>query len=170
MQPNHPAGDPRPWTIVESHPDYVLATWQQIFAVFWRRETTLDGTVRMREASSGFASRHPRGIGLLTIVGADAPLPTSEARKALTELLAAGSSFIRCSAILFEGTGFRASAVRSVVTGLVLLARQPYPHRVCDTDQAADMFARILPESTGGVVNASAVKQAIERLRTTLAL
>ena len=29
-----------------------------------------------------------------------------------------------------ESDGFRASAVRSVATGLAILARQPFPHRV----------------------------------------
>ena len=37
------------------------------------------------------------------------------------------------SAVVHEGTGFRAAAVRSVVTGLAMMANLPYPHKVFAT-------------------------------------
>jgi hypothetical protein len=137
------------WEVVGKSPDYALAHWQQVFMVIWRKETTIDGAQHLHHACTAFAHTQPRGIGLLTIVESGAPLPPSAARDAIATFLASGSAFIKASAVVFEGSGFRAAAVRSVVTGLTLMARQAYPHKVCDLDEAAAMFARILPTETG---------------------
>jgi len=153
------------WAIVAKREDYVLASWQQVFAVIWRRETTLVGATHLRSACKDFARRHPRGIGLLTIVAENAPLPPSAARNEVAAFLAEGSAFIKCSAVVFEGSGFRAAAVRSVVTGLTLLAKQAYPHKVCDMQDAIEMFARVLPRATGHVLDASTLRLSLDELR-----
>jgi hypothetical protein len=154
-----------PWQIVINTDDYVLASWQQIFAVIWRRETSVEAALHLRYACADFAREHPRGIGLLTVVGASAPLPTAAARKAVADFLAEGSAYIKCSAVVIEGSGFRSAAVRSVVTGLTLLAQQAYPHRVCDIEDAVRMFSRVLPAATGRTVDASAFRSSLEDLR-----
>ena len=165
MQSNPNTDDFASWHIVASRSEVVIATWQTIFAVVWRGETSLQGIASLRSACSEIASAHPRGIGMLTIIGASAPLPASAARKALAQLLAEGSEFIKCSALLIEGAGFRASAVRSVVTGLTLLAQQAYPHRVCDVDEAVRLFSRHVPCATGEAISQSALRISIDQLR-----
>jgi len=40
------------------------------------------------------------------------------------------SDIIKASGVVFEGSGFRAAAVRSVVISLTMLAGQKYPHKV----------------------------------------
>ncbi|HET9953731.1 MAG TPA: hypothetical protein VFQ61_04490 [Polyangiaceae bacterium] len=156
------------WRTVATSPDYALATWQQVFAVIWRRETTLEGAGHLRSACTAFAQHHPKGIGLLTIVESGAPLPVSAVRKEIAAFLGDASSFIKCSAVIFEGSGFRAASVRSVVTGLTLLARQAYPHKVCDLDEAARMFSEILPRATGRALSSEAMRSSLAELRSTL--
>ena len=56
-------------------------------------------------------------------------MPPAASRNELAATLR-GASFIKASAVAFEGQGFRAAAVRGVVTGLTALARQPFPHKV----------------------------------------
>jgi len=153
------------WQLVAKKADYALASWQQIFAVIWRRETTIEGAEHLRTACAEFARTQPRGIGLLTIVESGAPLPPAPARKAIADFLAGGSEFIKCSAVIFEGSGFRAAAVRSVVTGLTLMARQAYPHRVVDLEDAIEMFVRILPGATGRPVIGAAFRTSLAELR-----
>jgi hypothetical protein len=139
---------PESWQLVVKDPDYALAHWRQVFLVLWRRETTLAGARHLDTACTAFARTQPGGIGLLTIVESGAPLPPAPARDAIASFLASGSAFIKCSAVVFEGSGFRAAAVRSVVTGLTLMARQAYPHKVCSLEEAVAMFGRILPAAT----------------------
>ncbi|WP_437562178.1 hypothetical protein [Sorangium sp. So ce542] len=154
-----------PCHLIANRPDYVVATWRQIFCAIWRRETTADAVRRVHHACVEFAKQYPRGIGLLTVVEGEASLPPAGARKALASFLAQASSVIRCSAVVFEGSGFRAAAVRSVVTGLSLLARQRFPHKVCDIAEAGRMFAEILPAATGVGVSEAALRASLDELR-----
>jgi|KBSMisStandDraft_5_1062788.scaffolds.fasta_scaffold557882_2 hypothetical protein len=156
---------PESWTLVSKDADYALAHWQQVFAVFWRRETTVEGARDLARSCAAFAATQPRGIGLLTIVESGAPLPASSARNEIADFLASGSKFIKCSAVVFEGSGFRAAAVRSVVTGLTLMAKQAYPHKVCSLEDAIAMFARILPEATGRALSADDFRASVEDVR-----
>lgn len=153
------------WNIVERDHNYILASWQQIFAVVWRSDTTLDGARALQRECSKFATWHPRGIGLLTIVSEKAPMPASPVRQAVASFLTQGSSYIKCSAVLMEGTGFRAAAVRSVVTGLTMLAKQTYPHRVCSVPDAVSLLSHELHVASGQAVNPTALRAAIDELR-----
>lgn len=154
-----------PWRIVEKQDNHVLASWQQIFAVVWRHETTMEGVRALHHECGTFATKHPPGIGLLTIVSAGAPMPASPVRQAVADFLAQGGAYIKCSAVVMEGTGFRAAAVRSVVTGLTMLAKQAYPHRVCSVSDAASMLSHALTAASGRAVDAAALHVAIDDLR-----
>jgi hypothetical protein len=165
MQPEILAHAREPWSIVEKDDNYVLASWQQVFAVVWRRDTTLDAARALERECRKFALKHPGGIGLLTIVSERAPMPASPVRQAVADFLGQGSTYIRGSAVLMEGTGFRAAAVRSVVTGLTMLAKQAYPHRVCSVPDAVSLLAHNLPGANGRAVNPAALRAAIDELR-----
>jgi hypothetical protein len=154
-----------PWSIVKEEQNYVLASWQQIFAVVWRHDTTREGAQALHRECREFATRHARGIGLLTIVSERAPMPPTSARQAVADFLAQGSAYIKCSVVVMEGTGFRAAAVRSVVTGLTLLAKQAYPHRVCSLPDAVVLLSQTLPVATARPVDPAALRVAIDDLR-----
>ena len=64
-----------------------------------------------------------------------------------------------------KGTGFRAAAVRSVVTGLTMLAKQAYPHRVCSVHDAVSMLSHTLTAASGRAVDSAALRVAVDELR-----
>lgn len=101
-----------------------------MYVVIWRHETRADAVVAVRAQLTEFAQSHTGGMGLLTIVEKDAPIPSGDTRRALARVLGDFSSDIKASAVVFEGDGFSAAAVRSMVAGLTLVARQAYPHKV----------------------------------------
>jgi len=156
------------WTVDAKTHDYAVAWWNELVAVVWRHETTLQGVRDLKSAVSALARRHPNGIAMLTIVSESAPMPSSAARKAIAELLSESSAIIRCSAVVMEGAGFRAAAVRSVVTGLTMLARHEFPHSICDVEAAAKMYSEVLPSFTGFALPPSTVRAAINELRDIL--
>jgi hypothetical protein len=156
---------PTLWRVVTKNHDYALATWTEIVAVVWRHETTVEAVRQLDEAVAELARSHPKGIGMLTVVAEGAPLPPSAARKAIADLLTASTSFIRCSAVIMEGSGFRAAAVRSVVTGLTMLAKHDFPHEICDVEGAVRMFTDRLPRATGRALDPNTVRAAINLLR-----
>ena len=117
--------------------DQALASWRTFFVLIWRNRTTVEGVRRASAELEAFARKHPHGVAMLTIVEADAPMPTTEARTTLGDMLRRAEESLRCSALAFEGDGFRAAAIRSVVTGLALVARPSYPHKVFDSVRSA---------------------------------
>jgi hypothetical protein len=147
--------------IYANNADYMLASCGPIFIVEWRANTPLQGCLALRKECEEFAKMRPNGIGLLTIIQALAPPPGASERVAIAEFLRAGSSYIRGSAVVIEGQGFRAAFVRGVVTGLTLLAKQAFPHKVVSMDEAVSLYAELLDQR----LNPQALKDEIGRVR-----
>lgn len=117
--------------------DEAMASWSNLFFVQWKGETRLDAVRAMREHLTTFAGRHPRSIGVLTIVGPSAPLPSSEVRAAIADTFKSLDAELRAYALVFEGQGFQAAATRGVMTGLALLIRPSSPNKVFSTVEDA---------------------------------
>jgi len=135
------------WTphLVHAEHDYALGHNGPVFAVIWRDQTTVAAARHLKTAFHDFAKKGQK-YGLVTIIEEDAPLPESDARDAVAEFLNGISETCVVSAVIFEGGGFRSAAVRAVVTGLTMLARQAYPHRVFGSvDEAAPWYVQHAP-------------------------
>ncbi|MDB4987093.1 MAG: hypothetical protein JWN04_2271 [Myxococcaceae bacterium] len=111
----------------------------------------------------------PEGIGFFQVIGEDNQSIETPARNALKELLRASRASIRAAPVVYEGTGFRAAAVRAIVTGLLSQRSYGFPHRVYSTleDGALSVarefekreptrFARELCEAMAGLRDAHA--------------
>ena len=94
------------------------------------------------------ARRAPGQVTVVIAIEPSTPVPGEEARAALADLICAGPP-VRCTAIVAEGVGFRSSMVRSVVTSLLLQARQTTPVKVATTVAEAARWA-----ATQGVLKA----------------
>jgi hypothetical protein len=70
-------------------------------------------------------------------------LPDAEARAGLRYIMNRYEPFIACAAVLLDGSGFWASAMRNVVIGLRLLASTPFAYRV---DTSLDDVLAWLPD------------------------
>ena len=82
-------------------------------------------------------------------------------------MLGQHGSVIRCSAVVYEGDGFKAATLRAVVTGIAVLSRPIYPHVVfASTISAINWTARHY--SHDGPVWAEQVRNAVDELRVTL--
>lgn len=118
--------------------DHIIMSWDRCLGLVWKGETTVAGMESYTAVYRELSLRFPSGIYLLTVVEQNAPMPSPEAREAVAVFMKQGAGRIRMSAVVHEGAGFRAAAVRSVVTGFAMLAKVPYPHRVFATvEQAA---------------------------------
>lgn len=118
--------------------DYTIMSWDRCLGLVWTKETTVAGMLAYTQVYREISLRYPSGIYLLTVVEEDAPMPSYEAREAVAVFLRNGAGRIRMSAVVHEGAGFRAAAVRSVVTGIAMLSKVPFPHHIFATvEQAA---------------------------------
>jgi hypothetical protein len=153
------------------HDDYCMATWQRVFNDIWRVNTTVDGVRHLQSGFDALARETSGGLGLLTVVEAKAPLPPADARKALARFLSSASPRIKLSAVVFEGDGFRAAGVRGVVTGLTLMARPSYPHKIFSTVLGAcQWFGKNFADHGKPVLDAVEMLAAIANLRHRIAV
>jgi len=128
-------------TLHEVTRDHIIMTASNFVIAIFRHETTLGGVRVIQRVYDEHARVFPKGVYMLTLVEQSAPLPGTQERDALAKFLASGAGRTRMSAVIHEGTGFRAAMVRGVVTGLTMVARLPYPHKIFATlEEAASWF------------------------------
>jgi len=136
--------------IHERTEDYLIGTWRNIVAVCWVRCTPAHAAGQLSDVLQRVAVAHPNGLGLLTVVTASATPPPGPVRQAIARTLMASAPVIRYSAIVVEGSGFRAAMVRAIVGGITQLGRFPFPHRVVNWDEAINNLADTLDTQNTG--------------------
>jgi hypothetical protein len=116
-----------PIEVAHTDRNHVMGTWRNVFVNVWRYETHGAAVVNLRPVIERLKAAHPAGIAVLTVLEPSAEMPTAEARKELPKLYKDVAKGIACSALVFEGEGFRAAAIRALTTTFNMLASQP-PH------------------------------------------
>jgi hypothetical protein len=144
--------------------DHTIMTWSNFVFANFKRETTLAAVRKIQSTYDTHANSFPSGVYMVTIVDEGAPMPAADVRQALSNFLASGIGRTLMSAVIHEGAGFRAAAVRSVVTGLAMAARLPYPHKVFGTvADAASWFSASASQSVNAAMVADVVAEARQR-------
>jgi hypothetical protein len=104
----------------------VLAGWQNLLIAIWTTQGTGPLAQKLGELSKPFSKAHPEGFSNVHIIGKKPPLPTGEARDKFLALMDEFSGNVACIGTVLEGSGFWASAVRSFIVGLRLLAPRTF--------------------------------------------
>jgi hypothetical protein len=154
-----------PPRLVEHHTDFALGEWGDLFIPIWLRRTHLFAAQRAIAESARMIRQHPGGIAMLTVVGPDAGPPDRAATALLAAHMTSIAAHVVYSAVVFEGVGFRAAFVRAVTTGLSLLAKHPYPHRVCDLALAARDISVALNEVSKTPITSAQIQSVVQQLR-----
>ena len=108
---------------------HAIGTTDHLLMCLWRTATTPEAVSELHR----IAVRHSRAsepMAMLTVVEATSEMPDGDIRGQLASLFQELGDRVSCSALIFEGDGFRAAAVRGIVTGINLVAKQPFPHKV----------------------------------------
>lgn len=147
--------------------DHFVFTLDRFFTMVWRRETRIDAVKRVNRIINDFAvSLTPQRFCLLTLVEAGAPMPPAGARAGLAHLLHANADFLVASAVAFEGSGFRAAAVRGVATSIAVMSNHQFPHRVFSSVfEATDFLSAELSRELGGRVDGRKLIDTLHSLR-----
>ncbi|MBL8909639.1 MAG: hypothetical protein JNM17_02940 [Archangium sp.] len=110
-----------------------------VFLCVWVGEATVEAADQIEQSITKRSGEFPKGIGLVTIVPEHAPPPKGPARNRIAELLGRAQN-VKGSAVCFEGSGLRATLVRSIVTGITLIGRMNFPHKVFAGLEAGTAF------------------------------
>lgn len=151
MHPGQAARSMLALQVAHTDRDHTVGTWRNVFVCMWRHQTSAIAILNLKPVIQRLKTTHPGGIAMLTVVEPNADLPTPEAREELPKLFKELAKGIACSALVFEGVGFRAAAIRALTTTFNLVASQPFPHKVfANVYDAEAMFINHLPISAKG--------------------
>lgn len=116
-------------TNVRRGPGYVTCSVDTVAILLWLGSPTIEGVNACGRVLIDCQARNPRRkLGLLTVITVPAGQGTLSppVRDALVEMLKTHEAALQASAIVFEGGGFRATVVRSVVTAIQMLVRPKF--------------------------------------------
>ena len=121
-------------------------------------------TIAALKATQDFFIAHYQGrdMVMLSIVESTSTPPDASER-AYVQANMHRFTGMRAAASVIEGEGFKAAAIRAVLTGITLALRNPYPMRIFATvAEATPWLLERVPGQAGGVEQ---VVQAVERRR-----
>jgi hypothetical protein len=120
-----------------SDADAVVARWQDFFLAVWKGETHMEAVDLLDVEMRRYRRENPVPVGLLMVVAERAALPAAPVRAQMSRHMRRTQEEIRASALVYEGGGFRAAAIRAVVTGINMVTKTAYPHKVFDSVSSA---------------------------------
>ena len=136
-----------------------IAVASHTVVVHWQTKTLVtaveDLTTLLSELADEFGS-----VALVQVIHERAIPPDGAACRALVTMLKNNESRLVGSAVVYEGTGFSASVVRSIVFAIATLARPRCPHVAFGSVAAAiewltALFGDTRPGATDGVLLAA---------------
>ncbi len=115
---------------VASGPGYYFAAWRGAYILDFRDTPTresLDATIiGKRKIESLF----PEGLYVFNIIDGQRPAPDSDVRNYAAKKQTEDNQGVLAHITVVRGDGFRPSTIRSLLTGLYLMSRAPFPRKV----------------------------------------
>jgi hypothetical protein len=101
---------------------------RDIIAVFDDGGYAVEDYLPLQRIVVDLQREHPDGIGCLVVIPEPSKIPPEEVRSEINRVQSAIR--VRCLCWLVEAKGFRGALVRSVLSGLRIAQRRPYPTHV----------------------------------------
>jgi hypothetical protein len=149
-------------TICQSNADCVIGFAEGVAVALWVHHTNVEDVEELGKAVRRAHRGSSEPVRLVQVVPQTAITPDSRVRSALASMLRGQQGIVSHSVILFEGEGFRAAMIRSIVTSITSLSNPGFPHRV---------FGR-LPEAAAWMCDGNAtpstrrIEDVVQRIRT----
>jgi hypothetical protein len=131
-----------------------VATFGPLCITSIRGPITTDFFREANAAGVALARRHRGKIGALDLVSSDAPMPSAELRAQAAKLTQASSERVAAGASVVVGEGFKASAVRSVLTAVTLLGSGAPRRTFAQPGPALEWLAKQLGVGAGDLAPA----------------
>jgi hypothetical protein len=151
-------------TVAHVDPALVVGAYGPVHLCVYRDALTSEGLEIANSHHRALMSRFPRTF-VLGAAQSNLPLPPSDVRQRGAELIDENQAHVEAAAMVLQGTGFWASAVRSVMTASFAIARQPYPSKAFAT--GAEAAAWLTSFAAGAVLDPVGVAEALATLERT---
>jgi hypothetical protein len=127
---------------------------------------TLEAVEQMGRGMTKLMQRYGKLSSLSLVDRKSGPNTTPEARDAITEIVRKHSHGITGAAVVCEGTGFRATAIRSIVTAIHMASRSTHSSKVFAAAEPAIEW--LASTRSDGALDVALLRQASEGLRAKL--
>jgi hypothetical protein len=142
--------------------DLAIMSYGKLLVGMWSGNPTLKSATEMAAHYRHMQAQFPEGFVACAIVEDGVPLPDDSVRKVIGDLMKTMDKHIVAMCAVQEATGFRGSAIRSVLTALVLISRPPYKNTTLKSvSEAAQWLAPFVPD-----VTANQIETAIAQFRS----
>jgi hypothetical protein len=142
----------------------VVARGHAVVAI-WRRPMDLASARAAHAALREVAKRHPGEAVYVNVIRGAVPPPSDDVRRELVAMVRTGAGVFRGAAVIALGNAFVGSLVRSVVSGMVMVARPAFPMKVFgEVTEATDWIGGL----GGGAAAARAVEIVVDQAASRL--
>jgi hypothetical protein len=115
---------------IESTTDHVLATWENIGIIVWRKESTVRAVKLCIDVLKEHQMQVDTDLLMVTVIESDAILPELSVRLAIMESLRQAQGVVCRSGVFVAGDGFKAVSKRAVISGILVFTKLNHPHKV----------------------------------------
>ena len=124
--------------VLASDGAHLAATYRNVFITAWWGDTTVARLKRVGELQEDVARRLSKGFVALALIRSSNTNLPADVRSEAERLSKTPAANMRAIAQVISGSGFAASMIRSVATGMQIVSRMPKPTKIFDTlDTAA---------------------------------
>lgn len=132
--------------VVSSDDAHLIATADRMGILWWKNEVTVTSVLTACAAVRELVRAHPKDAVILAVLDDEVPMPTEPVRNAMSQLMKEGIRGVHAVGVVGEGRIFHQTAVRSVVTGLLLVVKVPFLVKVFGTiDESCTWFSTVAP-------------------------
>jgi hypothetical protein len=164
------AGAPRAALFDHEPGQFYVGHFRNLSLVVWAGGADGAAVQRVRGVSQLLASKYPDGHSNISFVMNGVPPPSEEARIAFNYIFDGRVSDLRCMAVILEGEGFWASALRSTVTALRNAATTTFAVRLFSAiEPAADWLPAEHLTGTGVTVSTAELRLVMMSMRHEIA-
>lgn len=158
-------------TLFDHEPgQFYAAHYRNLSIVVWVGGADGASVQRVRGISQLLIGKFPDGHSNVSIVLNGVPPPTDEARAAFNHIFDGRVSDLRCMAVVLEGEGFWASALRSTVTGLRNAATTAFTVKLfSELGPVSDWLPAEHLARTGVALDAAELRAALTEMRQEIA-
>jgi hypothetical protein len=144
---------------------YVFASWRNLTILYWLGQAVGPAVRRLQAITAEFVEAHPEGISNIHLVKDGAGLPDTQARVGFNAIMERHPNAFACISIVLLGAGFWASALQSVITGLLMVAPRTFMLRFAGNPaELRTWLPKEHTRRTGEAIDALELARAIDQV------
>ena len=118
--------------VIDVDDEHLVGSYSALLVLMWGARTLPEKLATVIAQARAFVEQRSR-IAVMVVVERDSEIPGKESRKKLEELAAVLLPVTVATVYVYEGTGLRASATRTLMTALMLVGPSAKQYKVART-------------------------------------